>query len=105
MGIGVVQLDQGFVARLEAHRGKGRLDFENGKSLLSRGERSPRGIASVVAVPPRAVSPAIWATGEHAEIVANSVGITGTVAITQLPSGALPDRVVADLGLDLGLIQ
>jgi hypothetical protein len=34
-------------------------------------------------------------------MVANAIGITGAVAVTQPPAGALPHGVVADLGFDL----
>jgi hypothetical protein len=36
MGVGMMQLDQDLIPRLEAHQGEGRLDFENGERLLAR---------------------------------------------------------------------
>src|SRR5215831_2171455 len=43
------------------------------------------------------------AAREHAEIVANSRGITGAMADTQPPARALPNRVMADVGFNLGI--
>src|SRR5271166_7153921 len=103
MGVGMVQLDQGLVARLEAHQGEGWVDFEDGESLLACRQRAPHWIPPMVAVAPAALPCAFRAAGEHAEMVADSIGITGAVAITQPPARALPDGVVADLGLDLGI--
>src|ERR1700751_716845 len=40
MGVGMVQLDQNLIPRLEAHQGEGRLDFENGERLLARRQRA-----------------------------------------------------------------
>src|SRR5271156_4859943 len=52
MGVGMVQLDQDLIPRLEAHQGEGRLDFENGQRLLARRKRAPRRIPRLVAIAP-----------------------------------------------------
>src|SRR5207248_2078022 len=66
MGVGMVQLDQDLIPRLEAHQGEGRLDFENGERLLARRQRAPRGIPGLVAIAPAALPGPFRAAGEHA---------------------------------------
>src|SRR5207244_9366611 len=103
MRVGVVQFDQGLISRLEPYQGEGRLDFEHGKSLLARRQSTAHRIPSMVAIAPPALPRPVRVAREDAEMVADSLGISGTVAIAQPPRGALPARVVAGPGLDLGV--
>src|SRR5262249_27514731 len=101
MGVGMVQLDQRLVTRLESHRGEGRFDFEHGESLLARGKRASGRIAPAIAL--AAATRTRRTLGEYTEMIANSARITGSVPIPQPPARALPDGVVADLGFDFGV--
>ena len=66
MGVGMVQLDEDLIPRLEAHQSEGRLDFENCERLLARRQRAPRGIPGLVAIAPAALPGPFRAAGEHA---------------------------------------
>src|SRR5690349_11774276 len=103
MGVGMMQLDERFVARFEAYRSKGRLDFEDGERLITRRKDPLCCFATAAAVAPAALPAGLRAAREHAEMVAYPLRITGAVAVTQLPARALPDCVVADLSLDLDI--
>jgi hypothetical protein len=74
MGVGMVQLDQGLIPRLEAHQGEGRLDFKDGERLFARRQRTPDGIspmiappivAPVVAIAPAVISGPLRTAGEY----------------------------------------
>src|SRR5262252_2229065 len=102
MGVGVVRLDQSLVTRLEADHREGRFYFENGERLLARRQGAVRRVGSVIAVGPAALPGCVRMFTEHAERIADSRRVGGTVTVAERPSRALPHRVVADLRLDLG---
>src|SRR6516164_1429511 len=103
MRIGVVQLDQRFVTRLEANRGERRLDLEHGESRFACRQRPLDSLPRAVVISPTATARTPRAAGEHVEIIADSRGITGAVAISEAPARALPDRVMADLSFNLAV--
>src|SRR5215472_12889849 len=103
MRVGMMQFDEGLVPRLKTNLSKGRLDFEDAESLLTCGQCATLGVGRAGSVSPPPIARSPGAPGEHPEIVANSLGIAGTVTISQAPARALPDRVAPDLGLDFAI--
>src|SRR5438105_9443211 len=105
MRVRVVLLDEDLVLRLEVHRGKGRIEIENRECLVTRRGGARRRFRLVTVCPTVAPLPgAILRTmGIKAERVAHPGAIARRVALAELPGRALPYRVVADLGFDLGL--
>src|SRR5438874_8059747 len=105
MSIGVVLLDEDLIPRFEPHHGKRRLDVEHGERLVA-GRRSPRGgfgampVRAAIAAPPALV---MRLAVIEAERIADPLAVSRAVTLAELPSRALPHRVVADLGLDLRL--
>src|SRR5437868_5904862 len=103
MGIGMVELDQRLVARLEAHRSERRLDLEHVKGLFASRQSALRRLARAPATLPAGGPGPPQTLGEHAEIVADASGITRAVPVSQPPAWTLPDRIIADFGLDLAV--
>src|SRR5215468_9574982 len=103
MCIGMVELDQCLIACLQAHRGERRLDLEHSKGLFAGGQSTQRCLARGPAAASAGVPGPPQTLGEHAEIVANASGITRAGPGSQPPARTLPDRVVADFGLDLAI--
>src|SRR6516164_10100027 len=88
-------------ARLEPHRGEWWFDFEHGKGLFARRQHPLGSLPRAVVIPPTALR----AAGEHAEIITDSCGITRAEAISQPPARTLPNRIMADLGLNLAVVH
>src|SRR5882762_796076 len=105
MRVRVVLLDEDLVPRLEVHRGKGRLEVEDGERLIARRGRARRRFRLMTIRPPIAPLPGaiLRAMAIKAERVAHPGAIARGVALAELPSRALPHGVVPDLRLDLGL--
>src|SRR6516165_5048986 len=103
MRIGVVELYQCLVARLEAHRGKRRLDLEYRERLFACRQRPLNSLPCAVVISPATVTRTRCAAGEHVEIIADSGSITGAGAISETPARSLPDRIMADLGFNLAV--
>src|SRR5271170_7738124 len=90
MRVGMVQLDQCLVPRLQTHRGERRLDLEYGKRLFLSRERSPHRLA----LRPLAISPGSSAApGKNAEGVAHPSRVTGAMTVPEPPSRPLPHSV------------
>src|SRR5262249_51371362 len=97
MRIGVVQLDQFLVPRLEANEREGRLELEHQKRDRLGARRS------LVPLPRPSLarrSRLAGAITKDAEIIANRRS-SRPVATAERPSRTLPNGVVADLRLDL----
>src|SRR6516225_7440685 len=103
MRIGVVELHQRFVARLEAHRGERRLDLEHGEGLFACRQRPLSSLPFTIVISPTTVPRTRRAAGEYVEIIADSGCITGARAISETPARTLPDRIMADLGFNLAV--
>src|SRR5579864_720063 len=101
MGVGVVLFDQYLVARLQTHRGEGRLDIEHLQCLRACRGDPPRGLAlpaSGMAIRAPRVAVVLLAVVEPERIAHPG---NGAVALAKLPARPLPHRVTPDLGLDL----
>src|SRR5438876_9664279 len=92
MGIGVVLLDQHLVARLEAHRGEGRLNIEDRQSLRARRGDPRRGLARPAAG--MAIGMPCPVIVLLAIVEAERVAPTWAraVALAELPARQLPHR-------------
>src|SRR5436190_8297805 len=105
MSIGVVLLDEDLIPRFEPHHGKRRLDVEHRERLVagrcgSGGSFRTMPVRPAIAAPPALV---MRLAVVEAERIAHPFAMSRAVALAELPSRALPHRVVADLGLDLCL--
>src|SRR4051794_40375814 len=102
MRVRVVLLDEDLVPCLEPHRGKWRINIENGQRLLTRrhGARLGVPVVPVMAVVGAAVR-TVLATGIEPERVAYPR--SRAMPFAEPPTRPLPDRVPPDLGFDLAL--
>src|SRR5207249_11229321 len=105
MSIGVVLLDEDLIPRFEPHHGNRRLDVEHRERLVAGrcgpgGSFRPMPVRPAIAAPPALV---MRLAVVEAERIADPFAVCRAVALAELPARPLPNRVVADLGLDLRL--
>src|SRR5258706_10422715 len=105
MGIGMVQLDENLIPRLETHHGKWRLDVEYRQRLIAGRGGARRRFGAMPVGPAIAAPPAIVMrlAVVEAERIADPFAVSRAVALTEFPGRPLPHGVVAGLRLGLGV--